>query len=140
MRHSRAGFTLIELLIVVVIIGILAAIAVPKFANAKEKAYFATMKGDLRNLANAQEAYTGDNGGLYASGTVTSPNALPDLAYGPSSGVTLQVVATPTGWSAIASMPSHSAKKCGMYVDNGDPPTVPGGGNPATNVGEPKCE
>src|SRR5438309_10264875 len=49
-QMNRKGFTLIELLIVVVIIGILAAIAIPKFANTKEKAYLASMKSDLRNL------------------------------------------------------------------------------------------
>src|SRR5256886_17245715 len=54
---NRKGFTLIELLIVVVIIGILAAIAIPKFANTKEKAYIASMKSDLRNLVTAEEAY-----------------------------------------------------------------------------------
>ena len=64
---NRKGFTLIELLIVVVIIGILAAIAIPKFAATKEKAYLASMKSDLRNLATAQEAYIADNT-VYFSG------------------------------------------------------------------------
>ena len=58
---NRKGFTLIELLIVVVIIGILAAIALPKFANTKEKAYLASMKSDLRNLVTSEEAYFADS-------------------------------------------------------------------------------
>src|SRR2546422_1396046 len=58
---SRNGFTLIELLIVVVIIGLLATIAIPKFSNTKEKAYVASMKSDLRNLATAEEAFFYDS-------------------------------------------------------------------------------
>ncbi len=58
--RPRPGFTIIELLIVVVIIGILAAIAVPKFANTKEKAYVASMKADLRNLVSSEEGYLVD--------------------------------------------------------------------------------
>jgi len=57
---NKKGFTLIELLIVVVIIGILAAIAIPKFANTKEKAYLAAMKSDLRNMATYEEQYAAD--------------------------------------------------------------------------------
>src|SRR5688500_19099761 len=57
----RRGFTLIELLIVVVIIGVLAAIAVPKFQNTKGKANAASLRADLRNLITAQEAYFYDN-------------------------------------------------------------------------------
>ncbi len=57
---NRRGFTLIELLIVVVIIGILAAIAIPKFAATKDKAKLASVKTDLRNLMTAQEAYFSD--------------------------------------------------------------------------------
>ena len=57
MLNLRKGFTLIELLIVVVIIGILAAIAIPKFANTKSKAYKTAMISDLRNLVTAEEAF-----------------------------------------------------------------------------------
>ncbi len=61
MLKLRKGFTLIELLIVVVIIGILAAIAIPKFASTKSKAYVTAMKSDLRNLATAEESYFSDS-------------------------------------------------------------------------------
>ena len=60
MSSNKKGFTLIELLIVVVIIGILAAIAIPKFANTKDKAYVAAMKSDLRNLATYEEQYAAE--------------------------------------------------------------------------------
>ncbi len=66
---NRKGFTLIELLIVVVIIGILAAIAIPKFANTKQKAIVASMKSDLRNLVTAQEAFFSDNNDYAGSTT-----------------------------------------------------------------------
>ena len=56
LRNTRKGFTLIELLIVVVIIGILAAIAIPKFASTKDKAKLASVKTDVRNAMSAQEA------------------------------------------------------------------------------------
>jgi prepilin-type N-terminal cleavage/methylation domain-containing protein len=57
---NRKGFTLIELLIVVVIIGILAAIAIPKFAATKDKAKLASVKTVLRNAMTGQEAYFSD--------------------------------------------------------------------------------
>ena len=57
MLKGRQGFTLIELLIVIVIIGILAAIAIPKFGKTREKAYFKAMQSDLRNLSSQQEVY-----------------------------------------------------------------------------------
>lgn len=84
MSLQRRGFTLIELLIVVVIIGILAAIAIPKFANSKERAYITAMRSDLRNLATAQESYYADHNGQYA--TATS-----QLTYRSSAGVTVTI-------------------------------------------------
>jgi type II secretion system protein G len=58
---NRKGFTLIELLVVVVIIGLLASIAIPKFAATKDKAKLASVRSDLRNVLTAQEAYFADN-------------------------------------------------------------------------------
>ena len=57
---DRRGFTLIELLIVVVIIGLLAAIAIPKFSVTKDKAKMASVRSDLRNTMTAEEAYLAD--------------------------------------------------------------------------------
>jgi prepilin-type N-terminal cleavage/methylation domain-containing protein len=124
MQTNKKGFTLIELLIVVVIIGILAAIAIPKFANTKEKAYVASMKSDLRNLVTAQEAYFSDNNSSYASSTTAM-----GTNYKASSGVTVTIGgATATGWTATA-MHASTTKVCAISL---------GGG--ATNEGEPLCQ
>src|ERR1700758_3415530 len=92
-RVARKGFTLIELLIVVVIIGILAAIAIPKFANTKNKAYVTAMKSDLRNLVTAEEAYFSD------SSAYTSTVA--NLKFSSSQGVGTPTIGTGAGyWTA----------------------------------------
>jgi prepilin-type N-terminal cleavage/methylation domain-containing protein len=92
MRNNRKGFTLIELLIVVVIIGILAAIAIPKFADTKKKAYLTAMKSDLKNMVSSAEAFFSDNN-TYVG--YTAPVG--------SSGVTLRMMTqTATGWAADA--------------------------------------
>ncbi len=60
-RKSQKGFTLIELLIVVAIIGILAAIAIPQFSAYRQKAYNSAAQSDLKNWKTAMEAYMADN-------------------------------------------------------------------------------
>ena len=112
MKTNKKGFTLIELLIVVVIIGILAAIAIPKFANTKDKAYVAAMKSDLRNLATYEEQYAADNNGAYFAGAATSPASL--QGFTPSQNVTINAslqAGPPQTWTANASH-SQSAKTC----------------------------
>jgi prepilin-type N-terminal cleavage/methylation domain-containing protein len=74
-RKKEKGFTLIELMIVIAIIGILAAIAIPQFAAYRIRGFNATAQSDLRNMATAQEAYFADKQAY--------TNALVDLtAYG----------------------------------------------------------
>jgi len=124
---SRRGFTLIELLIVVVIIGILAAIAIPKFANTKEKAYIAQMKSDLRNLATAEEAYMYDS----LSYTTSLP-ALNNFQTSSSVSITINT-ATGGGWSATASS-AMTPIKC--YLISGTAPPI----GAATTEGKVACQ
>ena len=129
--RDRKGFTLIELLIVVVIIGILAAIAIPKFSATREKAYFAAMKSDLKNLASQQEIYYSDN---YSYTDVVTALG---LGYVNSEAVNIAIAATATGWSATAThdaLPS-STQGCGIYFGDGTGITNFG----VTQAGEISC-
>jgi len=119
----QRGFTLIELLIVVVIIGVLASIAIPKFANTKEKAYITQMKSDLRNLYTAEESYFADSI-KYTSNLGT--------AYRTSTGVVgPSITVTADGWTASV---THTAttKTCSIYAGSTPLP-------PATKEGNPTC-
>ena len=60
-RKSEKGFTLIELLIVVAIIGILAAIAIPQFASYRAKAFNSSAQSDLKTMKTSLEAFYTDN-------------------------------------------------------------------------------
>lgn len=109
--RPRNGFTLIELLIVVVIIGILAAIAIPKFTAVRERAFISAMRTDLRNLANLQEVYYNNNF-TYA----TDASA---LGFTNSEGAFVSFVeGTNTGWSASATHPGVPGESCAIYHGN----------------------
>ena len=135
-KHAnRKGFTLIELLIVVVIIGILAAIAIPKFANTKEKAYGAAMKSDLRNLVTAQEAFFRDNQ-TYAPGMGARRRAITWASCRGANNVIVLSTVTAAGWAGEATNATlkGTITKCGIYVGSG---TKPNGA--VKNEGAPAC-
>jgi prepilin-type N-terminal cleavage/methylation domain-containing protein len=127
MVRQRPAFTLIELLIVVVVIGILTAIAVPAFARVKGRSRAAAIKADLRNLATAQEEYLGEF-------HTYSPD-ISKLPYVSSSGVVVTIVeATPLGWSATSTHPLSQPLTCALFYGRAVPVA------PATVEGTMVCQ
>ena len=112
MAGNRKGFTLIEILLVLVFIGVVAGVAVPHYAETKDKAYVAAMKADLHVMAIYQEQYAAENRGQYFSGTATSDAPL--NGFRPSKDVTVTSIAFNildsqlAGWSAFAKHPKSS--------------------------------
>jgi len=134
MRDNNKGFTLIELLIVVVIIGILAAIAIPKFSATRERAYFAAMKSDLKNLATQQE--------IYYSDTYAYTSSADDLGFVSSDGVTVAI--TPNagiGWAGTATHTALTGANDGCAIYYGTPAAVPAVGTVSPDQsGELTCD
>jgi len=127
---QEGGFTLIELLIVVVIIGLLAAIAIPKFSSARERSYMAMVVLDLKNLASQQEIYHGDN--LSYAGSVS---AITNMVV--SEGVNLSVnEADGRGWAATGWHDALPDRQCGIYYGLASQ----GGAQPATTAGVIACQ
>lgn len=113
--RSKNAFTLIELLIVVAIIGILAAIAVPNFLNAQVRAKLARCESDMKSLETAIESYAID-GNAYINSwklyLLTTPvayiSAIPDDPFAP-------ILATDNGYNAVLSAYGTPLKKFYIY-------------------------
>ena len=125
--RNRKGFTLIELLIVVVIIGILAAIAIPKFSSVKQKGYRTQAIAELQSLKTAEETFFtdsnryGDIGELSSyshTSSVGSPTLTPSTSY----------------WLATVTHPQIPGMQCGIAVATTNPVAASAG------EGEPRCD
>jgi len=120
----RDGLTVIELLIVMVILGVLAAIAIPRFGEAKGRAQIATMKSDLRNLATHQEAHRFQFGAytaVAASNVVGGPAPDTTTGFVPSANVTVigAIVAGGAGWNATATHAGAPGRECEIFIAGG---------------------
>jgi len=117
--NNRRGFTLIELLIVVVIIGLLAAIAIPKFSATKDKAKMASVRSDLRNTMTAQEAYFAD---FSTFGTLPQLQAASNYSLTPGNSGT--VTGASNGYTATISNTTITSGLTQCTVQSGAGATV----------------
>jgi len=106
----RQGFTFVEILTVMIVLGLMSALAVPRYRNFKERAYLSTMRSELGQLRIAEEAYWAENQ-LYH----TDPSRLDFL---PSSDITLIVASgnLNRGWKAEATHALLPGQTCATYV------------------------
>jgi type IV pilus assembly protein PilA len=120
-KSGEKGFTLIELMIVIAIIGILAAIAIPQFSAYKSRGYMASVKSDTKNLYTAIAAYMGDNPGLIPSypADVLPDTGLAGAVYTKSKATKGNTVTVLAG-GAITGSHTQVTELTGSYVLNSD--------------------
>jgi type IV pilus assembly protein PilA len=130
---SESGFTLVELLVVMLILGLLAAIAIPAFFNQRTKAQDAEAKSTAKTTQTALETFATDNGGSYLTADITKLRAIEPTI--PASGVALSGLAakaytiTATSDSTNTFSITRSAAGALTYPCT---PTTGGGGCPGS--------
>jgi type IV pilus assembly protein PilA len=106
---DQKGFTLVELLVVILIVAILAAIAIPAFLNQRGKAYDAAAKWNIKTAQSAEEIYSTDNNGAHATDTLSATDTGPLAVLEPALKNPPYVTATSngtTGYTLVATAES----------------------------------
>jgi type IV pilus assembly protein PilA len=137
MVRGESGFTLVELLVVMLILGLLAAIAIPAFFNQRNKAKDADAKSSVRTAETAMETYATDNNGAYTGATTAKLAAIEPTLNNAGANLTVPAVATdsytvqvksnaPSGnlFQVSRTNTGTTSLRCGTGA--GVPPTSPG--------------